>query len=123
MTAQVQVYASWYPLDNPIVMGTLFTDFRKGKETCAFEFDQAWLSRKDIPRLGPDLPLAHGRSFPMRGHLGFGIFSDAAPDRWRRRLMIRREKILARREKRAERTLREMNYPDQSSRSLVRAFR
>jgi serine/threonine-protein kinase HipA len=90
-------------------MGVLSASYLKGKENFSFEFDSQWLKQQHIPRLDPDLPLVAGKSFP-RGKSLFGIFSDAAPDRWGRRLMMRREKMIARKEVRPERTLLELDF-------------
>ncbi|MBF0440678.1 MAG: type II toxin-antitoxin system HipA family toxin [Oligoflexales bacterium] len=110
MKVDVLVYASWYPLEQPQLMGLLSAGYLKGKESFSFEFDTSWLKKKNIPRLDPDLPLVHGKSFPQSRRTLFGIFSDAAPDRWGRRLMSRREKVMARREERPERPLMELDF-------------
>lgn len=109
MKVDILVYAGWSPLPEPRLMGILSASYLKGKENFSFEFDPLWLKLKHKPRLDPDLPLTAGRSFP-RGKTLFGIFSDAAPDRWGRRLMIRREKVLARKEGRPERALLELDF-------------
>jgi serine/threonine-protein kinase HipA len=90
-------------------MGVLSASYLKGKENFSFEFDKSWLLRHNNPRLDPDLPLVMGKSYPQGKSL-FGIFSDAAPDRWGRRLMLRREKMIARKEGRPERTLLELDF-------------
>jgi serine/threonine-protein kinase HipA len=109
MKEEVLVYASWAPLPEPKYMGVLSASYLKGKENFSFEFDSQWLKQQPMPRLDPDLPLVTGKSFP-RGKTLFGIFSDAAPDRWGRRLIMRREKMMARKEARPERTLLELDF-------------
>ena len=41
--------------------------------------------------LGPDIGLFRGKQYPTLSH-GFGIFQDAAPDSWGRKIIRRREK-------------------------------
>ena len=107
MKVEVLVYAAWSL--QPALMGALSASYLKGKENFSFEFDTKWLAQKTKPRLGPDLPLVAGKSF-ARGNSLFGIFGDACPDRWGRRLMMKREKMLARKEERSERTLLELDF-------------
>ncbi|MCX6131252.1 MAG: HipA N-terminal domain-containing protein, partial [Proteobacteria bacterium] len=109
MKVDVLVYASWSPLPKPQYLGVLSASYLKGKEHFSFEFDPHWLKQKYKPRLDPDLPLVAGKSFPREKSL-FGIFSDSTPDRWGRRLMMRREKMMARKEERSERTLLELDF-------------
>lgn len=110
MKTEILVYASWQPLETAQLMGCLSAAYIKGKESFSFEFDASWLKREFNPKLDPDLPLVRGKSFPQSGKPTFGLFSDAAPDRWGRRLMQRREKIVARKEDRPERTLLELDF-------------
>jgi serine/threonine-protein kinase HipA len=110
MKRHIFVYAAWHPLEAATFMGMLSATYLKGKQTFAFEFDDAWLKRKSNPKIDPDLPLTRGKSFPQAGKPNFGIFADAAPDRWGRRLMVRREKIIAAKENRPEKTLMELDF-------------
>ena len=54
----------------------------RGNESCAFEYDEMWL-RKMAPAvsLDPELMPFPGRQYPV-GKTMFGVFADAAPDRW-----------------------------------------
>jgi serine/threonine-protein kinase HipA len=104
------VYASRSAMTEPEVMGTLSMVFLKGKEKYSFAYHADWLKGKANPKLGPDIPLAHGKSYPTTGQTIFGIFADASPDRWGRMLMMRREKIAARKEGRPEKTLMELDF-------------
>jgi serine/threonine-protein kinase HipA len=110
MIRDVLVYASWNNLEATSPMGLLSATYLKGKESFSFEFDKDWLKHGHLPKLDPDLPLVRGKSFLQPGKPNFGIFSDAAPDRWGRRLMRRREKILASKEARPEKTLMELDF-------------
>jgi serine/threonine-protein kinase HipA len=51
-----------------------------------------------------------GPQYVADGRENFGVFLDSAPDRWGRVLMQRREALLAREGKRAERRLTELDY-------------
>jgi len=110
MNRTIQVFASWAELAAPTLLGLLSGASFRGREQISFAFHPQWL--KDFPtfRFDPDIPLAEGDSFPPRGKSFFGIFSDAAPDRWGRMLMKRRERQLAQREGRPEKTLKEIDF-------------
>ena len=110
MKRDIHVFASWPPLEQPLQIGILSADTLKGKEHFSFEYDALWLQRKKNPWLGPDIPLVRGKSYCSSNKAIFGIFSDAAPDRWGRMLMRRREKLAARRESRSERNLMELDF-------------
>ncbi len=70
----------------------------------SFEYAPVWLEGPATFSLEPSLNLIRGEQRRVGGGL-FGIFSDAAPDQWGRRLMERREAQVARRERRAARAL------------------
>ncbi|HKY50895.1 MAG TPA: type II toxin-antitoxin system HipA family toxin [Candidatus Limnocylindria bacterium] len=74
-----------------------------------FEYDQTWLAAHDAFSLDPSLILGSGEQRHGRGRL-HGIFSDAAPDRWGRKLLERREVVLASREGRRARALDEWDF-------------
>jgi serine/threonine-protein kinase HipA len=88
--------------DGPVLVGRLWFRIRKGRESASFEYDAGWLARADRFALEP----AHsGTDRPM-----FGAIGDSAPDRCGRVLMRRAERKAAEREKRAPRTLFEMDF-------------
>lgn len=70
----------------------------------SFAYVPAWLDAPDAFTLEPSLLLAAGEQRRREGGL-HGIFSDAAPDRWGRTLLERREILLAKREGRRPRSL------------------
>ena len=106
----IYVYECWSS-DQPSLMGCLFVDAMRGKESCSFEYDPEWL--KTHPGqyfLDPDLQLYRGRQYVPMDKVLFGIFADSCPDRWGRMLMRRREAILAAREGRKPKALSETDY-------------
>jgi len=82
----------------------------RGKDVFAFEYDTAWLHESPRPELDPRLHPTPGPQHVPGGRDNFGMFLDAAPDRWGRALMRRREAQLAREGNRAERRLTELDY-------------
>lgn len=91
-------------------LGRLFVDRIRGSEAYSFEFDVEWLVEYGAGTVvDPTLAYYSGRQFSGDGEL-FGMFKDAAPDRWGRTLMNRRERILAEKEKRKPRKLCESDY-------------
>ncbi len=111
MAAQtVYTYECWSS-GSPSLMGRLYVDTLRGKESCSFEYDTDWL--KNHPGqffLDPDLQLYRGRQYAPMDKALFGIFADSCPDRWGRLLMRRREAIVAGREGRKPRQLLETDY-------------
>lgn len=106
----IYTYECWSS-DQPSLMGCLFADTRRGKESCSFEYDTSWL-KIHIGQyfLDPDLGLYRGRQYAPNGKSLFGIFEDSCPDRWGRMLMQRREAILAAHEDRKPNKLSEIDY-------------
>ncbi|MHB8226589.1 HipA N-terminal domain-containing protein, partial [Acidithiobacillus sp.] len=68
----------------PRPLGKLWFHYRSGQESTSFQYDNAWLTGPVGFSIDPALPL-----FPGVYHSTslFGVFSDAAPDRWGRLLM------------------------------------
>ncbi len=83
-------------VDKRIKIGYLFVDFQKGKENFSFEYDDEFFtSFLSTNFFDYDLQPYKARQYLPSGKPLFGVFSDAAPDRWGRRLMERRERIIA----------------------------
>jgi serine/threonine-protein kinase HipA len=82
---------------------------RRG-ETITFEYDDTWLHDRNRFSLEPALTLTRGVFAPAQGQAMFGSLGDSAPDAWGRRLMQRAERRQAERERRAVRTLTEIDY-------------
>ena len=111
MTETIFVYEQWSG-SSPVLMGRLFAESLRGKETYAFEYDREWLALNaaGLCFLDPDLFLFQGRQYVPMGKQLFGIFSDSCPDRWGRLLIRRKEALLARQEGRKPRQLTEADY-------------
>lgn len=90
----------------PQLLGTLFVDHVRGKESYSFEYETDWLKKsKYAISLDPDLQMFAGRQYLLGDKDIFGIFADSSPDRWGRVLMTRRERIIADQEARKPRKL------------------
>ena len=107
---EIYVFESWSG-SKPNKIGTLYVDVSKGKENFSFEYEKNWLESEQMTfMLDPDIFMYHGRQFPPIGKTMFGVFSDSCPDRWGRVLMKRREAVLANRENRKPRELRDSDF-------------
>ncbi len=91
------------------LVGQLFIDHAKGKESYSFEYDETWLSRTERFAIDPELPLFRGRQYPDSQKL-YGVFQDSSPDRWGKTLMQRKEGIIARKEGRKPGKLSDSDY-------------
>lgn len=90
-------------------VGELHRHPSPGGERTSFRYTDAWLASPTRFALDPELHLDSRTTSPARGGL-FGAFSDCAPDRWGRQLMQRRERRAAQAERRAVRSLSELDY-------------
>lgn len=87
-----------------MLAGRLFQNVRHGEETTSFSYDAGYLANPKAFAFGPDMPLVAG-SFHSSGLKNLQAFEDCMPDRWGRNLLLRGERICAREEQRAMRTL------------------
>jgi len=95
----------------PQLLGTLFVDHIRGKESYSFEYETDWIKKsKYAISLDPDLQIFSGRQYPLGDKDIFGIFEDSSPDRWGRVLMTRRERIIADQEARKPRKLLKSDF-------------
>jgi len=99
---EIFVYADWYMLDSPQLIGKLCFTSLRGKAVYSFEYDNEWI-RTGIS-IDPELPLFSGLHYASSND-NFGIFKDSSPDRWGQLLMKRREILLSKIEKREPRPL------------------
>jgi len=99
---EILVYADWYMLDSPKLIGKLYFASLRGKAVYSFEYDNEWI-RTGIS-IDPELPLFSGLHYSSSND-NFGIFRDSSPDRWGQLLMKRREIILSKIQKIEPRTL------------------
>lgn len=93
---EILVYADWYMLNSPQLIGRLFYASLRGKAIYSFEYDNDWI--KTGISIDPELPLFSGIHYASSND-NFGIFKDASPDRWGQLLMKRREILLSKIEK------------------------
>lgn len=108
---EILVYADWVGISEPpALLGILYSEIVRGKEIFSFEYSEEWLSSKFAQVIDPDLGLYSGSHYLDDNKNNFGIFLDSSPDRWGRRLMRRREAILARGGNRQAKTLMESDY-------------
>lgn len=109
MNATKEILVYWnHRSEEPELLGTLSAQVVRNKEIFSFEFDEAWLANHPDQMLDPDLQMYSGKQFSSKAN--FGIFMDSAPDRWGRKLMLRREAIRARKSGEKTRTLLESDY-------------
>jgi serine/threonine-protein kinase HipA len=92
----------------PVIVGRLWARERTGRETSSFTYDPTWLRRRGAFALAPALTLAAGPHPSARGLLR--AFTDAAPDAWGRKLMVRQEHARARKVDGRPRTLFDIDY-------------
>jgi len=88
--------------------GTLWSAERPGRASFTFQYDEAWPGDARAFELDPQLLLVPGRK--AAAPYLFGGLADSAPDRWGRTLLARAERLRAKQENRAPRTLSEMDY-------------
>lgn len=94
----------------PVLLGKLFVNSVRGVEVYSFEYDDLWLRKTRLNvMLDPELRPYGGRQYSESKSI-FGLFADISPDRWGRTLMIRKERILADKEKRKPRKLQDSDY-------------
>jgi serine/threonine-protein kinase HipA len=92
-----------------VPVGTVYRHPSSRGERIAFRYADAWLTHEERFAIDPELFLDVRTTSPARG-APFGAFTDCAPDRWGRQLMQRRERRAAKAERRAVRTLSELDY-------------
>lgn len=91
-------------------IGTMRLIIARGKERTSFEYSKEWLKHPKRFALEPELPLSPGQQFTQGNKPLFNAFSDSAPDRWGRYLVVRQEKRLAEREGGQRRQLFETDF-------------
>lgn len=105
---KVDMIAGWLELEEKI--GELDIRQVRGREVVTTSFDPEWLISHRTLMLDPDLAPFRERQYPPSDRLLFGFLSDAAPDRWGRKLIERSERVRADAEKRPIHTLNESDY-------------
>ena len=105
----IYVYDSFSNVE-PQLMGRLYVDLIRGRESYSFEYDYEWLSSANLRvSLDPELGTFSGRQYPSGKNI-FGLFADSSPDRWGRVLMNKRERIKADKESRKPAKLFDSDY-------------
>lgn len=105
--------AAWVYVDvrgNPRLAGRLWTRTRGGRESASFEYAESWREFDGAFALAPALRVGAGAYHTPADRAILAALGDSAPDRWGRTLLARHERLAARREGRAPRTLREIDY-------------
>ncbi|MGH7869610.1 MAG: HipA N-terminal domain-containing protein, partial [Candidatus Dormibacteraceae bacterium] len=88
-------------------IGLLTRERSTSKSVISFAYERQWVAMRSSFSLDPELPLYEGGQYAPALP---GIFTDAAPDRWGRTLLERREALAARREGRRPRQLDEWDF-------------
>jgi len=96
--------------DAEVLAGRLWCHRRRGVESQTFRYEREYLALPGAYDLDPRLPLVEGAQQTPVGRASFGAFSDAAPDRWGRRLIGRAERRRVKREGGTARSLGEADY-------------
>lgn len=105
MERDLDVYLDWR--GDCLLVGRLYARSKGARETSSFEYEKRWLGHNHAFELDPALPLQSGQ-FHTAGL--FNAFTDPAPDRWGRNLLLRRERQAAKAEGRAVRTLLDVDF-------------
>lgn len=92
-----------------VLAGRLWSHRRAGAESGTFAYDSDYIAHPDSYELDPALPLVTQQQQTPAGKKIFAAFSDCAPDRWGRRLIMRTEKRRTERERGAERSFGEID--------------
>lgn len=90
-------------------LGSIYRHPSSNGERVSFRYAQDWLVSPERFAIDPELFLDSRTTTPKRAGL-FGAFSDCVPDRWGRQLMQRQERRSAETQRRAVRTLSELDY-------------
>ena len=107
---RLYVYGDFDWLKTPFLIGELGYESLRGSDSYSFTFNPDWLAKYGNIFLSADINNYGGRQYTQPGKDIFGCFSDALPDRWGRTLLLRREQILAKEEKRPVRRLSSFDY-------------
>lgn len=93
-----------------MLAGSLWLHRRRGTESQTFAYSGEYLGTAGAYELDPLLPLVERSQQTPANRAIFGAFSDAAPDRWGRRLIGRAERRRVKREGGTARSLGEADY-------------
>jgi serine/threonine-protein kinase HipA len=88
----------------------MYSHRRRGVESSTFAYDNSYIALPGAYAFEPAMPLA---TAPLQTDVNtkiFRSFGDCAPDTWGRKLILRREAALAERDRRATRSLGEIDF-------------
>lgn len=106
----VDVYADWYPIEQPFLIGQLaYNDSSRGG-VFSFSYDNKFLKSPYCLQIDPLLTLHSGNLYNDEAGKNFRAFLDSSPDRWGRILMQRRAVIENRKGIRQSNHLTELDY-------------
>lgn len=103
---ELTVAFDWLPEE--VRVGTLSSERVRGTATYHFAYDADWLARFRKIVLSKDLPAVSGLQY--KKETVFDMLQDCLPDRWGRRLIDKRERLLAEKENRLPRRLCDDDY-------------
>lgn len=93
-----------------VLAGRLWSHRRRSAESQTFSYTPEYISLQGAYELDPALGLTTGSQHTPAGREIFGAFSDCAPDRWGRRLILRAEQRCVKGEGGAPRSFGEIGY-------------
>jgi serine/threonine-protein kinase HipA len=108
--ANVDVYASWVPIEVPLLIGQLTFAQTTRDGVFSFAYDSGFLESKYRLQIDPSLQLHSGELYNDSPNKNFRAFLDSSPDRWGRILMQRRAAIEHHKGLRTTSTLSELDY-------------
>ncbi len=97
---RITVYADFDFLSNPQEIGVLGYEHVRGKDHFVFEYSREWLKQYGGLLFSGDLMNVPSAQHPRSNDNVFGFVKDSFPDRWGRLLLDRRERLIAREERR-----------------------
>lgn len=107
---RITVYADFDFLSNPQEIGVLGYEHVRGKDHFVFEYSREWLKQYGGLLFSGDLMNVPSAQHPRSNDNVFGFVKDSFPDRWGRLLLDRRERLMAREERRPIRMLTNYDY-------------
>lgn len=105
---EIEIIAAFDWQEQESKVGTLGYESLRGNITYQFAYDADWIRRYRRLVLSKNLPVVSGLQY-KKGSI-FDMLQDALPDRWGRRLIDKRERMLAEKEQRLPRYLSDVDY-------------
>ncbi len=89
-----------------VLAGTAYVSVARGAVSTTFVYDDAWLTRRDVWAISPDLPLSQRSTTAGLP----GALADSAPDRWGRNLVKKRLQAQAREQRGSAPTVTDLDF-------------